>query len=397
MIKVCIIATENQLYDGRVYWREAVSLVKNNYDVTYIGLDDDKEEKSGITEEGIKFYKINLKNLLYKYSFFKSILNDYGYWNKRFDNILEILLSSTFDIIHIHGLYSIFIIEQLKFKLKNTKIIYECREYYPDAIRDYNKTSGIKSMNKYLYSYYMDIIEKIKVCRFDQIIATDDSIFNRFKKFNSRKMEIVYNFTDIKPIHSVDMSKKEYDIIYCGGVTKVRGIMQIIKAVNLAKKNGYELKFLLIGSIVDKNFENEIYEYINRFNLEDNIIIKGFVEYKYIPQYLEKSRIGMVTLMPIPKYMKNIPMKQFEYMAYGLPIVGSKLPPIEKFVNEADCGLLVDPTDEKNIWSAIEKILSDNELFDKMSRNGIKAANEKFNWKQSENKLLNVYKNLTKN
>ena len=63
MKKVCIITTEDYLYDGRVYWREAVSLVKNGYDVTYVGIDDEEDyDKKGVTEENVKYYKINLKN-----------------------------------------------------------------------------------------------------------------------------------------------------------------------------------------------------------------------------------------------------------------------------------------------------------------------------------------------
>ncbi len=395
MKKVCIIATENSLYDGRVYWREAVSLVKNNYDVTYIGIDDESnEKKNGVTKENIKYYKICLKSKLYFNIFSNKVYEEYGYCKNRFDNIFSILEKETYDIIHMHGLYSIFMISKIKKIMPQVKIIYECREYYPDAIRDYNKTKGIKTINKYLYSYYFDILEKIKASESDKIIVTDDSIYNRFRKIVGNKVTIVYNFSDMVNNSVEGNSTKKYDLIYCGGITKVRGILQIIKAVKIAKDEGYELKCLLVGPIREPELENEIKKYIDTNNLKNNIIITGEVSYDKIPLYLQKSKIGLVTLMPIPKYKKNIPMKQFEYMTYGLPIVGSDLPPIKKFVNEADSGLIINPEDEYSIWKAVKELLTNEQLYNKFSKNGIYAAKNRYSWKISEQKLLSVYNEL---
>lgn len=396
MKKICMITTDDYLYDPRVYWREAVSLAKK-YDITYIAMDDGRKDIKGITEEKIKFLKFKLKGKKYKVNLKKQLWEQYTYSLDSFKEIFDFIKKENYDVFHIQGLYSIFLIKYLKNNFPNSKIIYECREYHPDGIRDYNKTKGFKTINKYLYSYYMSIKEKLEASKSDYIIVTDDSIYKRFKGINKGKIQKVYNFTNISIENNIKNIKKEYDLVYCGGISFVRGILQIIKAVNIAKYNGRELKCLLLGSIVDQFIKQKMDEYIKNNGLEKNIIFKGRVDFSEVPQYLLKSKIGMVTLMPISKYKKNIPMKQFEYMAYGLPIIGSDLPPIRNFVGKSNSGILVDPNKEYDIYNTIIKILDDKQLYKQLSDNGIMAVKKLYNWKQSEKKLFDIYDELDKN
>ncbi|HCL4438294.1 TPA: glycosyltransferase family 4 protein [Clostridium botulinum] len=393
-MKTCIIATENYLYDSRMYWKEACSLKKYGYDVTCIVMSDINEEETGITDQGIKYFKFkSYPNKLYS-SFNIPLMHKYTFSKETFNRIFEIACRENFDIYHLHGLYSLSIVDRLRNFNSKAKIIYEDREFYPDAIRDYNETKGMNTINKYLYSYYMDFWEIIKSNKSDHVIVTDKNIYKRFKnRLGKSKVDIVYNFTNIKPIHNVNYEEKIYDIIYCGGVTKLRGIFQVVKAINLAKNDGYNLKFLLIGPLNDK-FKDELLKYINENNLDENVNILGRVDFSELPKYLEKSKIGIVTLLPIPKYEKNIPMKQFEYMAYGLPIVGSDLQPIREFTGESNSGILVNPINEKEIWDAIKILLEDGNIYYELSSNGMKAVKEKYNWKYSEEKLINIYNYL---
>ncbi|APC78992.1 TPA: glycosyltransferase family 4 protein [Clostridium botulinum] len=393
-MKTCIIATENYLYDSRMYWKEACSLKKHGYDVTCIVMSDTGEEETEITEQDIKYFKFKpYPNKLFN-SFNKPLMHKYTFSEATFNRIFEIATKENFHIYHLHGLYSLLLIDKLKKINSKAKIIYEDREFYPDAIRYYNETKGICTINKIIYSYYMSLWEIMKAAKSDQVIVTDKNIFKRFKnRLGKNKVNIIYNFTNIEPIHSMKHEKKAYDIIYCGGVTKVRGIFQVVKSVKLAKNDGYNLKFLLIGPI-DSNFKNELLDYINKNNLNENVDILGRINFSELPKYLEKSKIGIVTLLPIPKYKKNIPMKQFEYMAYGLPVVGSDLPPIKEFTGESNSGILVNPMNEREIWKAIKTLLESEEFYYELSKNGIQAVKEKYNWKCSEEKLISIYNNL---
>ncbi|MCS4526655.1 hypothetical protein JTS98_12320 [Clostridium botulinum] len=49
---------------------------------------------------------------------------------------------------------------------------------------------------------------------------------------------------------------------------------------------------------------------------------------------------------------------------------------------------------EREIWKAIKALLESEELYYELSKNGIQAVKEKYNWKCSEEKLISIYNNL---
>lgn len=48
---VCFLADKHGLYDDRIYWKMAVSLLKKGYKVHYLFIGD--QEASGVTNEGV--------------------------------------------------------------------------------------------------------------------------------------------------------------------------------------------------------------------------------------------------------------------------------------------------------------------------------------------------------
>ena len=85
-----------------------------------------------------------------------------------------------------------------------------------------------------------------------------------------------------------------------------------------------------------------------RFNDYAKDIIKsidylGWISYDQMPLIYREADIGLAILLPEPRYVAATPVKLFEYMASGLPVIASNFPSIAEIVNEANCGLLIDP------------------------------------------------------
>ncbi len=81
-------------------------------------------------------------------------------------------------------------------------------------------------------------------------------------------------------------------------------------------------------------------------------------------------------------------------MACGLPVVASNFPEISRVVKEADCGILVDPTDVGEIADAIVYMLEHPEEAMMMGENGRRAVEVKYNWERMEERLLELYEGL---
>jgi glycosyltransferase involved in cell wall biosynthesis len=81
-------------------------------------------------------------------------------------------------------------------------------------------------------------------------------------------------------------------------------------------------------------------------------------------------------------------------MSAGIPVIASDFPLWRQIVEEAKCGLLVDPLCPEKIAKAMQWVLDHPEEAQKMGRNGLKAIETKYNWDNECKKLIIFYKKL---
>ena len=120
----------------------------------------------------------------------------------------------------------------------------------------------------------------------------------------------------------------------------------------------------------------------------------GFVDRDRVRQVLSRSMAGLVTLHPIINYIDALPVKMFEYMSAGIPVIASDFPLWREIIQGDDCGLLLDPLNPAAIAHAIDYLVSHPEEAQRMGKNGRTAVETKYNWTMEEKKLLAFYDNI---
>ena len=122
-----------------------------------------------------------------------------------------------------------------------------------------------------------------------------------------------------------------------------------------------------------------------------------FSEWRDHPEVIrefKKAKIGIVVLHPEPNYLESWPVKLFEYMAAGLPVVASDFPMWRGIIERINCGLCVNPTDPQAIANAIEYLLEHPEEAEAMGRNGQAAVRSTYNWSSQTGEFLALYRRL---
>jgi glycosyltransferase involved in cell wall biosynthesis len=126
----------------------------------------------------------------------------------------------------------------------------------------------------------------------------------------------------------------------------------------------------------------------------ENVRFVGFVPVNIVPKYLAASDVLLIpytnrvednTGCIITDFMS--PLKMFEYMASGRPIVASKLSVITEVLKDKENALLFEPEDEQDFINAINVTLEDTELAQRIARN---AGDEvkKYKWSERTKAIL---------
>jgi len=377
-INVCMISTNHSPFDSRIFYKEAKSLLRAGFAVTVIGKNNPEME---VISEGINV--IGIRRGSGAISYFK---------------ILKMLLKRArdvdADIYHCHEPESLPILIYLKLT-KSKKVVYDVHEYYPEVV-------SLSDFNTRLFLRFMlYIFEPIFYGCVDAIITATEQIEDRYKKFN-HNVYTIFNFPtlDFESSSNLDL-KNNYQnkslVIYVGGMYKERGIIELIKAVHMVAGIRPSIKLLLLGTFASEEFEKECKEYVNINNLAENVEFLGFVPHENVADYIKISDIGAVLLKPILKFFNSIPIKQFEYMICGIPIIGSRLPPIENVVGKEGAGILVDPNNIDEISNTIIYLLDHPEVRDEMGRKGRHAIEREYNWDRMEEILVRIYSEMKNN
>ena len=69
----------------------------------------------------------------------------------------------------------------------------------------------------------------------------------------------------------------------------------------------------------------------------------------------------MVTLLPTPNHILSQPIKLFEYMSSGLPVLGSHFELWKEIIEGGNCGRTVDPEDIQAVARTLESMLADTD------------------------------------
>ena len=134
-------------------------------------------------------------------------------------------------------------------------------------------------------------------------------------------------------------------------------------------------------------------ELAEKLKLEECVKFTGFISDRdRIRQYLRMTDIG---IEPAPENYLNVHstfIKVMEYMAAGKPVVAFDL--TESRYSLGGGGLLVPPGDMKGLADAIERLLDDPSLRNKLGQIGYQRVTKELKWESASLKLLDAYECL---
>lgn len=181
-------------------------------------------------------------------------------------------------------------------------------------------------------------------------------------------------------------------LVYAGRLSTDRGMVVIARALQRLAAQGVRPRLHLLGTWTNPAEEAEFRQAMA--GLEQQVETAGWVPFDQVPHHLASADIALALLQPVERYTVALPVKLFEYMACGLPVVISDFPPNRAVVAGADCGVLVDPTGADAVAAAIARLIADPAEARRLGQNGRRAFETQYNWQALEPKLLALVEEL---
>lgn len=363
--KVCHITTVHDSQDTRILHRECVSLAEHGFEVHLI-----VANQTSFSHKGVQVHSIQAP------------------YQNRLQRMRQVPWAAyqkaktiDADLYHFHDPELLPVGYRLHRDGKPA--IYDIHEHVPHQLRT---KSYLPRPLRPLIATTFERYENYMARRMDALITATDLVRDRFLPLNARTVS-VNNYPRLDTLYVAEEGKeKAYQVTYVGLMNEIRGIRPLLEA--LAMPGDWRLT--LVGYFESQELEQEL----RRHPGWQRVDFLGRKSRTEVADILAASQIGLVTFLPAPNHNRNQPNKLFEYMAAGLPVVCSNLERWAEIVQQAQCGLLVDPAKPGDIDGAVVRLLGDPAGAKQLGINGRTAMEAEYNWSSEEQKLIALYESL---
>jgi len=169
--------------------------------------------------------------------------------------------------------------------------------------------------------------------------------------------------------------------LFVGQLVRRKRVDLIISAASkLADQN---VAFVIVGSGPE---EHSLVRLSAHLGTDDRVKFAGYVDDRTLSKYYEEASFFF-----FPSQAEGFGVAMFEAMAYGLPVLASRLNVYDGLLSHGENALLFKSGDVDEIVRCVEMIVRDSELRDKLSSNGIPFARDNFSWQTIAKHVASVY------
>lgn len=368
---VCVLTSAHPAFDVRIFHKQCKSLARAGYQVTLVAQATEDGEHEGIALRALPIWKSRMER------FARGAIAVYR-------KAREV----DADVYHFHDPELIPV--GLLLRLRGKRVIYDSHENLPRTI----------SYKPYIPRIFCGTVSRIvgflenRACRwFSALVTATDGIAHRFRRFNDNVV-VINNYPRIEEIENTFSPGARVDtepaLLYVGmRITRARGAEEMVRAIGLLPKET-RARLRLVG-----NWDSpELPAALSKIPGWDRVTFVGPLGRREVATELQNAAAGLVILHPEPNYVTSQPVKLFEYMCAGLPVIVSDFPDCREIVDDAGCGILVNPFDPKEIAGAMEFLLAHPKEASEMGRRGHAAVRARYSWTNEEKTLLRLYSEL---
>ncbi len=223
-------------------------------------------------------------------------------------------------------------------------IIFEAHEIFFQTTERKEKKGKIRAQEGRLFS------------RVDGIVAVSRGLAQDIREIFSPKapIEVIPGAVHLKLFTEEGRPRKKGKVVYVGQLYGWKGVGNLIEAVRYLPEE--ELHFIGGG----KERVQELRAKTKEMGVEDRIIFHGQISPTEVRKLLADAAVAVLPLTrnDVQATRYTSPLKLFEYMAAGVPIVASDLPSVREILTDGVNALLVEPDNPQALAQGVRQIVA---------------------------------------
>lgn len=365
--RVAHLTSAHPRYDTRIFVKQCRTLAAHGYRVHLVVADGQGDDcTDGVTVHDVGVLPGRLKRMF-----------------RTTGRVFQQAVDLDVGVYHLHDPELIPI--GLKLKRLGKAVIFDAHEDVPTQLL---AKPYLNRLSRRVLAASFSRYERFACARFDGVIAATSLIRDKFLQVNRNTIDVT-NYPVIAEFDgAVNWDDKVAEVCYVGGIAAIRGIRQMVQACSLLESPA---RLALAGQFTGANLQREL----SAMPGWERVTTHGLLDRVGVRQLMHRAMAGLVTLHPIPNYLDALPVKMFEYMAAGIPVIASDFPLWREIIDGAGCGVCVDPLDPVAIAAAIDLFVNNPDMARAMGENGRKAVLAKYNWPAQASKLIAFYETIS--
>jgi glycosyltransferase involved in cell wall biosynthesis len=366
MAKIAHLTSVHPRFDTRIFHKQCITLAEHGHEVSLVvadGIGATRTDGINIVDVGRLPGRVN------------RIVRTTG-------RILAAARALDADIYQLHD--PELIPCGLRLKQLGKKVVFDSHEDVPAQLLS---KPYLGNMSSQFLARSFGAFERYACRRFDGIITATPFIRDKFLNVNPLTVD-VNNFPLLREFDApAGWAEKATEVCYVGSISAIRGIRELVRACELLRS---QARLSLAGAFAESSLQAEVAAFPGWARVTPH----GHLDRVGVRSVMARAVAGVVTLHPVVSYIDCLPVKMFEYMAAGIPVIASRFPQWIEIVEGSGCGVCVDPLDPAAIAAAMDHFVMHPEQAMRMGENGRRAVLEKYNWQPESRKLIDFYERL---
>ncbi len=244
------------------------------------------------------------------------------------------------------------------------------------------------------------VVSRLSLMRAKSIITTKKELVKG--RAGDRAVEVTWAvntglfnpYVSAEPVFNKYNLKNKKVVLYMGSFAPWHGVEDIIDAAIEVKGKLKNVIFLMVGKGIDMPAYQKK---ISLLGLGDYFIFTGAVEYERVPGYICAADIALAPFDPAKSELMQkhgfyfTPLKLFEYMACGKPVISTSVGNVENIIKDGMTGILVPPGNPSALAENIMSLASDEARCRTLGENARKAVEAGYSWKMHAGILIDIF------